>query len=180
MDPDFEAIINELRIKQKQEERRKIEEKLKQQKLIRELGEKARKKAYKNIHNIMYDMSGNPIELQDFNKLPPFSRTCTSSWKDLPKERKMWKAMRTMKVVEKNPIKNNKQWETEFYNSVPKNLKHERVVKTCQKIYDNIIPEEGVTIEDRGKNPKTRGGEVRRGDPSEELTYFPGTSPYSS
>jgi hypothetical protein len=178
MDPDFEAIINELRTKQKQEERRRVEEKLEQQRLLKELKEKAKKKTNKDIYNIMYDMSGNPIELQDFNKLSPFSRTCTSSWKDLPKGNKMRKTMRAMKIVQKNPVKNDKLWETEFYNSMPKNLKHGQMAKTYQQIYDNIIPEEGVTIKERGKNPKTRGGEVRRSDSSDELTYFPGTSPH--
>lgn len=171
MDPDFEGIVSELRSKQKQEEKRKIDEIKAEQRRLKELKEKSGRMADKLPSSLMYDMHGTMVELQELRKFPPLSRKCGSAWKN-PLGAGKAKLVRTLQ----RKSGKSSQWETEFYSSVPKRPQRDRMAQTYQRIYDNIVPEEGVTIEEKGRNPKTRGGEVKKGETSEELDYFPGTA----
>ena len=67
-------------------------------------------------------------------------------------------------ILNKNINKGPKLWETEFYNSIPPNHSENQMVRTFQRIYDNIIPEEGVTIIENGRNLKTSRGEFGKND----------------
>ena len=79
IDPEFENMIEELRAKQKQDERRKNLEELEKKKHIHDFEEKAAKNVNKNLNYLTYDMYGRMVDVQNLKNLPLLSRKCNSS-----------------------------------------------------------------------------------------------------
>ena len=154
-------MIEELRAKQKQDERRKNLEELEKKKHIHDFEEKAAKNVNKNLNYLTYDMYGRMVDVQNLKNLPLLSRKCNSSLVNPVGEKgKKAKAVMLQKNINKKP----KLWETEFYHSIPPNYSGNQMMRTFQRIYDNIIPEEGVTIIENGRNLKTNRGEFSKND----------------